>query len=124
LEFGVMKILLAEDNPENQKVFALIIKSLGYSLDIANDGVEALEKIKQEKYDLVLMDVSMPRMDGIEAAKHIMNENLLPPKIIIMTGHAIDKSESVNSGIDLFLQKPFTVAELKKAINNIFVKSK
>jgi CheY-like chemotaxis protein/signal transduction histidine kinase len=103
-----MKILLAEDNRTNQKVALSILSRLGYTADIANNGKEVLEIVSQSRYDLVLMDVQMPDMDGIEATRMIRLCLSTQPVIIAMTATALegDREKCIRCGMDDFIAKP------------------
>ena len=104
-------ILLVEDNLINQQVAYEIIKAVGISVDIAENGKEAIEKVRAGNYDLVLMDLQMPVMDGMEATR-ILREELLNQKlpIIALTAHAISgfREQCLNLGMNDFISKPFT----------------
>ena len=86
-----LRILIAEDNAINQKVAIRMLERLGYRADVAANGVEALEALQRQPYDVVLMDVQMPEMDGVEATRHIKQEwhPLERPYIIAMTADAL-----------------------------------
>ena len=105
-----LSILLVEDTPVNQKVALGMLKRLGYSADVANNGVEGFKAIKSKQYDVVLMDVQMPEMDGITATKKVRNE--IPedkqPWIIAMTANALvgDRERYLESGMDDYISKP------------------
>jgi CheY-like chemotaxis protein len=114
-----MKILLAEDNLDIQKTLFIILKSLGFNIDIANDGLEVLEKLTNQHYDLILMDIKMPGLNGLDTAKQISEQNINRPKIIIMTGHAISELKPDMAGIDGYLIKPFTITQLKNAFSEL-----
>jgi len=101
------KILLAEDNFVNQKLMMRMLEGLGCVIDIAKDGIVAKEKAGKEVYDLILMDVQMPNMDGIEAAKEIRKTNNNVP-IIAITANAMngDKERCIQAGMNDYLTKP------------------
>jgi len=105
-----IRILLAEDNPANQTVIKSILNFAGLKVDIASTGVEAIEAVKQRPYDIVLMDISMPIMDGITATKKIRAldspTNEIP--IVALTAHALtgDKECYIDAGMNDYLQKP------------------
>ena len=115
-------ILLAEDNPVNQRVAVLFLERLGYQIDTVANGLEAVEAVQRQPYDLVLMDVRMPELDGLEAARRIRAE--LPaerqPRIVAMTAYAYqeDLRECLAAGMDDHLTKPIQydplVAVLRK----------
>ncbi|HPH97636.1 MAG TPA: response regulator [Anaerolineaceae bacterium] len=115
-----LRILMAEDNVINQKVAANILSRLGYRADIASNGLEALENLRRQDYDVVLMDVQMPEMDGVEAAAIIRKE--WPPEkmpmIIAMTAHALegDREKFLSLGMDGYVSKPVKIDDLVVAL--------
>jgi signal transduction histidine kinase/DNA-binding response OmpR family regulator len=116
-----LRILLAEDNRVNQAVASRILAKLGHILVIANNGLEAIEQLKQQAFDLVLMDVQMPEMDGILATKVIREQEKsthghIP--IIAMTAHAMtgDRARCLAAGMDGFVAKPINPEEVDAAI--------
>ncbi len=118
-----LRILLAEDNIVNQKVAIMQLKRLGYNPDIAANGIEVLEALKRQCYDVVLMDVQMPELDGLETSRHI-RDNLSgdnQPYIIAVTANAMeeDRQECLQAGMNDFIRKPFKVEDLTTALMNI-----
>ncbi|MEA5552845.1 MASE1 domain-containing protein [Anabaena cylindrica UHCC 0172] len=113
-----IKILLAEDNKVNQKVALLYLKNLGYSADIANNGVEVLEVLEKKSYDVILMDMQMPEMDGITATRMIRQSSKPQPWIIAITANALeeDRDACFNAGMNDFITKPILAEELTAAI--------
>jgi two-component system sensor histidine kinase/response regulator len=117
------RILLAEDNLVNQKVAIKALEKLGYSADTANDGAQALQATRERRYDLILMDVQMPVMDGMEATRQIRDAHSgsLNPAVTIvaLTAHAMagDKERCLNMGMDDYLAKPIKAAELQEVIS-------
>ncbi|MGI6783038.1 MAG: response regulator [Aminivibrio sp.] len=116
------RILLVEDNVINQKVAVAMLRKLGIQPDLANDGVEALEILAEKPYDLVLMDVEMPRMDGMEAARRLraMPEgapNRRTP-VLAMTARAMkgDRDACLEAGMNDYVAKPITAARLREAL--------
>ncbi len=113
-------LLLAEDNVVNQKVALLLLERLGYRADVAANGVEVVESLHRQPYDVILMDVHMPTMDGIEATRQI--KELFPPArqpyIIAMTAAAMqeDRERCAAVGMQDFLSKPVNVEELVVAL--------
>ncbi len=108
-----LSILLAEDHLVNQKLMTAMLGRLGYVPDIANNGIEVLEKLKSKHYDIILMDVQMPEMDGVEATEHIL-KTYPPesrPKIIAITAHALkgDREKYLAIGMDDYLSKPVSL---------------
>ena len=114
-----LKILLAEDNVINQKVALRVLERLGYRADVAGNGVEAIEAIERQRYDLIFMDVHMPEMDGLEATKRICAEWPQDrPRIIAMTANALqgDREECLAAGMDGYISKPVRVEELQAVL--------
>ncbi len=105
-----MRILLAEDNIVNQRVARLILNRMGYDADVVSDGQEVLEAFDLRPYDLVLMDVQMPRMDGFEATKMLRRRSRSEsvPQIIALTAHAseADRQECLGAGMNDYVAKP------------------
>ncbi|MBL9192605.1 MAG: response regulator [Opitutaceae bacterium] len=115
-----LSILLVEDNPVNQRVGQLMLGRFGYRCDLAANGREAVEAVARRHYDLVLMDVHMPEMDGIQAAREICSR-WLPgqrPRIIALTASAspVDREQCLQAGMDAFLSKPVRTAELRNVL--------
>jgi signal transduction histidine kinase/CheY-like chemotaxis protein/HPt (histidine-containing phosphotransfer) domain-containing protein len=115
-----LRILLAEDNSINQKVGLLMLERMGYLADVAGNGAEVLEALRRQPYDLVLMDIQMPGMDGLEATRRIRDE--LPrerqPRIVAMTANVLpEQREACHlAGMDDFVQKPVGLADLRAAL--------
>ena len=110
-----IKVLVAEDNPINQKLFKVMLANLGCEVDMVSDGQEAVDRIKQKPYDIVLMDLQMPKMGGVDATKLIrrdINKNL---PIVALTAAAMeeDKKRALDSGMNGYLTKPVELAKLK-----------
>ena len=112
-----IKILLAEDNIINQRVAQTIFKNLGYEITIAKNGKECVEKVKEEPFDIVFMDIMMPEKDGLEATADIRSLGTNIP-IIAMTANAReeDKTQAFNSGMNDYLAKPVRIEEIKKVL--------
>ncbi|MEI7499335.1 MAG: response regulator [Bacteroidota bacterium] len=123
-----LKILLAEDNKINQKVASKTLEAFGHRVDVVENGLEAVEKVKQNEYDLIMMDLEMPEMDGIEATRVIRKmelENALPGinrkklKIVALTAHSSteDRAKCQEIGMDDYISKPFRQSEIARALN-------
>jgi len=123
-----LQILLAEDNMINQKVALRFLEKIGYSADVAFNGIEALEALKLKTYDVVLMDVQMPEMDGeqctIEIRKNIPAEK--QPRIIAVTANALntDRERYLSIGMDDYIVKPFKLEELIRALVESYIQKK
>jgi CheY-like chemotaxis protein len=111
-------ILLAEDNAVNQMVAMRILEKLGYRADIAANGIQVLGALRSRPYDVVLMDVQMPEMDGLEATRRIRTMPGRQPYIIAMTAHAMkgDREECLAAGMNDYVSKPVRIEELQAAI--------
>jgi CheY-like chemotaxis protein len=109
-----LRILVAEDDAMNQQLAVMILKRLGYSADIAPNGKEVLEIVSEKKYDLILMDIQMPEMDGMEATRMIRLCLNTQPVIIAMTANAMegDKEACLAAGMDDYISKPVNINEL------------
>ncbi|MEJ7643936.1 MAG: two-component regulator propeller domain-containing protein [Chryseolinea sp.] len=103
-----LRILIAEDNPVNQKLTGRVLQKLGYTSVIASNGRDAVEALSQGQYDLILMDVQMPEMDGMEATRQIRSSPLRQPIIIAMTANAMqgDREDCLKAGMDDYISKP------------------
>jgi signal transduction histidine kinase/ActR/RegA family two-component response regulator len=120
-----LNVLLVEDNFLNQKVVIATLEKAGHKVELAENGKIALELFYKNEYDLILMDIQMPIMDGIEATKSIRafekENNRLPIKIMAVTAFALerDKEQCLNAGMDDFLAKPFKPNELLALIDKL-----
>ncbi|HAC64702.1 MAG TPA: hybrid sensor histidine kinase/response regulator [Cyanothece sp. UBA12306] len=116
-----LKILVAEDVVVNQKVIALLLEKLGYCPDIVSDGREVLAALGRRAYDVILMDVRMPEMDGLTATRKISQELSIQqrPRIIAMTAEAMrgDRTKCLEAGMDDYISKPILLEELKQALS-------
>jgi len=122
---GPMRILLAEDNVINQKVARRLLESMGHDVEIAEDGLEALNMYRETSFDLILMDIQMPRMDGYKTTAHIREaekkngDESIP--ILALTANAMkgDREKCLHAGMDGYISKPIKLAELKKALAQV-----
>ncbi len=115
-----LRILLAEDNAINQKLALRLLERMGYRADVAGNGIEVLEALYRQPYDVILMDVQMPEMDGMEATRFIVQEWSAQqrPRIIAMTAGAMkeDRAACLAAGMDDYVSKPIRVKELVGAL--------
>jgi CheY-like chemotaxis protein len=120
---GNLRLLAAEDNPTNQQVLAAVMESLGIDIDIVADGKQAVESWKVGGYDLVLMDIQMPVMDGIDAACQIRSIEVAEQRkrtpIVALTANALTHQveEYMAAGMDGHVAKPIEIAKLYEAIS-------
>ncbi|HEY5763714.1 MAG TPA: response regulator [Rhodocyclaceae bacterium] len=109
-----LRLLVAEDNTVNQKVMQQLLAHLGYQADVASTGGEALDALERQPYDVVLMDVQMPEMDGLEATRRIRTHFGASPYIVAMTANAMvgDREECLKAGMNDYLPKPVELTQL------------
>jgi CheY-like chemotaxis protein/HPt (histidine-containing phosphotransfer) domain-containing protein len=116
-----LRILLAEDNATNQKLALRLLERMGYQADVAANGVEVLQALERQLYDVVLMDIQMPEMDGLETTRRLRRE--LPgarqPRVIAMTANAMqgDREMSLAAGMDDYVSKPIRIDDLVEALS-------
>jgi signal transduction histidine kinase/CheY-like chemotaxis protein len=115
-----LRLLIAEDSIVNQKIILKMLETCGYKADIANNGIEVLEKLQSSNYDVILMDIQMPKMDGLEAAKHIYHE-LFPfhkPLIIAVTANILAENQEacLAAGMYDYISKPVRIDTLRQAL--------
>jgi signal transduction histidine kinase/DNA-binding response OmpR family regulator/HPt (histidine-containing phosphotransfer) domain-containing protein len=115
-----LSILLVEDNPMNQTVAQILLERIGYSADVAGDGAEAVEALTRKRYDVILMDVQMPVLDGLQATRAIRAQGTKgqQPHIIAMTANAMrgDRETCLEAGMDDYVSKPIGRTELADAL--------
>ena len=115
-----LRVIVAEDNPVNRELALIMLRRLGYAADAASDGAKLLDRLSTTFYDVVLMDMQMPEVDGLEAARRIRGE--LPPqrqpRIIAMTAAAFaeDRRRCLEAGMDDYVSKPITAGALAEAL--------
>ena len=119
-----LSLLLVEDNILNQKLIFLNLTKYGFTIDIANNGFEAVEKFKDYEYDIILMDIMMPIMDGFEATKlirHYEFENGGHIAVVGLTANTYDadRERCITVGMDDFMTKPFDFEVFKEVLNNL-----
>jgi CheY-like chemotaxis protein len=122
-----LRILLAEDNAVNQKLALRLLSQMGYRADVAANGLEVIQAVERQTYDVVLMDVQMPEMDGLEATREICARwpGGKRPRIIAMTANAMqgDREQCLEAGMDDYLPKPIRVDELVMALSRSLARS-
>ncbi len=119
-----LRILLAEDNVVNQKVAVYMLARLGYRVDVVVNGLEVLLSLQNQRYDVILMDVQMPEMDGLEAT-HLICTQWSPeerPYIIAMTANALagDADRCLAAGMDGYISKPVQIEKLVQAVEDSY----
>jgi CheY-like chemotaxis protein len=120
-----LRILLAEDNVVNQKVGVAQLKRMGYHADVVANGLEVLAAVHRQTYDVILMDVQMPEMDGLEASRRINTEldAAARPRLIALTANVFksDRDACLAAGMDGFLGKPMDLDELQDALRRCHI---
>lgn len=118
-----LSILVVEDDHINQQLILRVLKKMGYQPKLVQNGLEALEAVEQEYFDIILMDIQMPKMDGLEATRQIRQKsasNMInyAPTIIAMTANAMseDRAKCLTAGMDDYISKPFDVEKLKRLL--------
>ena len=114
-----LQVLIAEDNLVNQRVLQLFLETLGYIPTIANNGLEALEAMKTQTYDVIFMDMQMPKMDGITATKQIRQDCGQQPWIVALTANALpeDRQLCIDAGMNDFITKPIQIENIVNIFN-------
>ena len=115
-------MLIVDDFAELRELIGLYISSFGLESDMAENGQVAYEKALEGKYDIILMDIQMPRLNGIDAVKKLRAQNYTKP-VIALTAHTTneDRDAYLRSGFDDFLGKPFTIDELRQVLSKFSV---
>ncbi len=115
-----LNILVAEDNNVNQKVVQQLLAHLGYRADVVANGLEALDALKRQHYDVVLMDIQMPEMDGLEATRRLRARHGAIPRVIAMTANAMpgDSEKCVAAGMDAYVAKPIELDCLREVLSS------
>src|SRR5262249_3798896 len=114
-----LRLLVADDNAVNRKVALLLLKRLGYGADTAANGIEVVQALETHRYDIIFLDVRMPKMDGYEAARRICAQPIaVRPRLVAMTGNAMqgDRERCLEAGMDDYISKPVRVEELTAAL--------
>jgi PAS domain S-box-containing protein len=118
-----LRILLAEDNTVNQKLAVRLLERMGYRADVVANGLEVLEALQRQSYDVILMDVQMPEMDGLEASRVIHEDWPIEdrPHIVALTANAMqgDREECMAAGMDDYLTKPIQIKALQEALERV-----
>lgn len=112
------KVLVAEDNPSNQKLIAILLQKMGLEVTLADDGIEAVEKCDSEQFDIILMDMQMPNMNGYDATRKLRSEGLKIP-IIAVTANAMtgDEQKCMDVGCNGYLSKPIDRCKLDELVS-------
>ncbi len=123
-----MRVLLAEDNMVNQKLVLRMLERFGYRADVAANGLEVIDALERQAYDVVFMDVQMPEMDGLAATKQLRKQFRVSyqPYIVAVTANVMqgDREECMAAGMDDYISKPISVKELRQSLEHAFVRMK
>ena len=117
-EIAPVEILVVEDNPTNQQVVLMVLRALGYQPDMAETGRKGIDKVSSHRYDIVLLDLQLPDIDGFEVARHIREHLSYQPVIVAITAGASaeDRQRCLDAGMDDFVLKPFKISLLKDVV--------
>ena len=121
---GSQRILIVEDNRDNRELVVKILKAKGYKIIEAVDGEEALQKLTEEKPDLILMDISIPKIDGLKVTRRIKAQEELSDIIIVaLTAHAMkgDREKALEAGCEGYIPKPINVRELAEQVRHFMM---
>jgi CheY-like chemotaxis protein len=112
--------LIAEDNFINQKLIERILHKLGYETDTASNGIQVLDYFAKKQYNVILMDIRMPEMDGFEAMQNVRQMTIDQPYIVAMTANALtsDKQECLQNGMNDYISKPFYMNDIVEILKN------
>ena len=112
------KVLVAEDNPSNQKLIAILLQRMGLEVILAGDGLEAVEQCGEQSFDIILMDMQMPNMNGYDATRQLRSQGVKTP-IIAVTANAMtgDEQKCIDVGCDGYLSKPINRSELDELVS-------
>jgi len=126
----ILKILLVEDNLLNQRIVLFSLKKYNHEVTIANNGLEAVEKFNESEFDVILMDIMMPVMDGLEATVKIREVEMIKQSerrtpIIALTANTMDndRDKCISYGMDEFMAKPFDIEKLKTIFSELEIVS-
>jgi PAS domain S-box-containing protein len=122
---GKLKVLVADDAPDNRLLVSHYVSQMGYSVETAEDGRQAVDKALQGDFDVILMDIQMPRMDGFQALEHLRKENYTGP-IVALTAHAMkgDRERCIEAGFDSYLVKPIDKTSLSNLLKGNTLRGK
>lgn len=120
-----MKILIVEDNLLSQKVVAFMLKEWGFKFNVTANGKLAIEHLKKHPYDLILMDIQMPELDGFKTTEYIRNKLNIELPIIGMSAHPIpgERNKCLKAGMNDYIEKPINEMELFNLVNNYLFSS-
>lgn len=115
-------ILIAEDDPASRELLVEVLRKAGYSVVEASDGAEAVALLDQQRPDLVLLDIQMPKLDGFQVLQHLRQHLAAPqPRVVAMTAHALvgNREHALELGFDEYLTKPIEIAMLRRRIEEL-----
>jgi len=110
-------VLLVEDEPSNRTVVALLLETMGMRVWVAEDGIDAVAKATKQEFDLILMDIRMPKMDGCEATRKLRKKGVFTPVIALTANSPDNSNKAIRDEFDCFLEKPVDSNKLYKAIS-------